>query len=266
MEEAEPGTVEVAHTEEAPWHRFPRGANPGNFLHERLEWMAQEGFDRIDEPDFKTVLRQRIQRAGWGNREEDAVAWLTTVATTRLPPLGVSLAELAQAARARDERVLAEMEFWFPSRSLDVGALDRLCRKRLLGNVPRPVLPERQLHGMLKGFTDLVFECHGRYWVLDYKSNALGPGDAAYTKAAMAAGMAGHRYDIQGAIYMLAVHRLLRARLGEDYDPHEQLGGAVFLFLRGIANPSTHGCYLLEPDLELLEGLDRLLGDGTHHE
>jgi exodeoxyribonuclease V beta subunit len=40
----------------------------------------------------------------------------------------------------------------------------------------------------------------------------------------------------------------------------------VFLFLRGIANPATHGCYLIEPDLELLDGLDRLLGEGMHDE
>jgi exodeoxyribonuclease V beta subunit len=257
MEEAEPGTVEVTRAEDAPWHRFPRGAGPGNFLHERLEWMATEGFDRIDDDSFIVQLSQRIERAGWANRLDDALAWLRTVATTRLPPLGCSLAELAQRTA-----VLPEMEFWFPSRQLDVGALDRLCRRRLLGDTPRPVLPERQLHGMLKGFTDLVFEADGRYWVLDYKSNALGPGDAAYTNAAMAAGMAGHRYDIQGAIYMLALHRLLRARLGEDYDPAEQLGGAIFLFLRGIANPSTHGCYVLAPDPALLDGLDGLLGDG----
>jgi exodeoxyribonuclease V beta subunit len=95
--------------------------------------------------------------------------------------------------------------------------------------------------------------------VLDYKSNALGTGDAAYTEAAMAAAMAEHRYDIQGAIYLLALHRLLRARLGERYDPREQLGGAVFLFLRGIGNETTRGCYLIEPDTDLLDGLDRLL-------
>jgi len=259
MEEAEPGTVEVLHAEDAPWHRFPRGAGPGNFLHERLEWMASEGFDRIDDENFRAQLTQKIERAGWANRREDAMAWLQTIATTTLPPLGASLAELAASST-----VLPEMEFWFPSRQLDVGALDRLCRRHLLGNVQRPVLPERQLHGMLKGFMDLVFEIDGRYWVLDYKSNALGTGDAAYTKTAMANGMAGHRYDIQGAIYMLAVHRLLRARLGDDYQPEQQLGGAVFLFLRGIANPATHGCYLIEPDLELLDGLDRLLGDGMN--
>jgi exodeoxyribonuclease V beta subunit len=82
----------------------------------------------------------------------------------------------------------------------------------------------------------------------------------------MAAGMAAHRYDIQGAIYMLALHRLLRSRLGGDYDPAHQLGGAVFLFLRGIANPSTRGCYLIEPDLALLDGLEALLDDQEPHE
>jgi len=251
LEEDEPGTVEALRADDAPWHRFPRGATPGNFLHEQLEWMAQEGFGRIDEDDFIKRLHQRIKRAGWGNRVDDAMAWLDALVTLPLPPSGCALSDL--------EEVLPEMEFWFPSHALDVGALDRLCRQRLLGDVPRPTLPERQLHGMLKGFTDLVFECQGRYWVLDYKSNALGPGDAAYTQPAMAAAMAGHRYDIQGAIYLLALHRLLRARLGERYDPRQQLGGAVFLFLRGIGNEATRGCYLIEPDMELLDGLDELL-------
>ncbi|MFL6671959.1 MAG: exodeoxyribonuclease V subunit beta [Massilia sp.] len=250
---AEPGT----RTDDTPWHRFPRGSVPGNFLHEQLEWMAQEGFDCIDAPGFDTRLAQRIERAGWANRQDDAIAWLRTVVATRLPPLGAALADI--------KAPLPEMEFWFPSEQLDVGALDRLCRERLLGGLPRPHLPQRELHGMLKGFADLVFEHDGRYWVLDYKSNALGPGDAAYTRAAMAGGMVAHRYDIQGAIYMLALHRLLRSRLGAGYDPARQLGGAVFLFLRGIANTSTHGCCLLEPDPALLDGIDQLLAIGPDY-
>jgi exodeoxyribonuclease V beta subunit len=247
------GDQQAGRTEDAPWHRFPRGSVPGNFLHEQLEWMGQEGFDVVDAPDFEERLDRRIERAGWANRRDDAVAWLRAVATTRLPPLGAALADIGEP--------LPEMEFWFPSERLDVGALDRLCRERLLNGINRPHLPQRALHGMLKGFADLVFEHEGRYWVLDYKSNALGPGDAAYTQAAMSSAMAGHRYDIQGAIYLLALHRLLRSRLGDAYVPSRQLGGAVFLFLRGIANPSTRGCRLLEPDLLLLDGLDRLLAN-----
>jgi exodeoxyribonuclease V beta subunit len=247
-----------ARTDDKPWHRFPRGSVPGNFLHEQLEWMGQEGFDRVDDDGFDARLAARCERAGWGNRKEDAIAWLREVAITPLPQLGAALADLGA--------VLPEMEFWFPSRHLDSAALDQLCAASLLDGVPRPVLPERQLHGMLKGFADLVFEYEGRYWVLDYKSNALGAGDAAYSRAAMAAGMAAHRYDIQGAIYMLALHRLLRSRLGDDYVPARQLGGALFLFLRGIANEGTRGCYLLEPDLVLLDGLGRLLDDDNNTE
>ena len=166
---------------------------------------------------------------------------------------------------------LPEMEFWFPSERLNTTALDRLCVQRLLGGVARPALPERELHGMLKGFADLVFEHAGRYWVLDYKSNALGGNDAAYHTPALVAAMADHRYDIQGAIYMLALHRLLQSRLGQHYDPARQLGGAVFMFLRGIANEQTRGCYLIPPDPELLDSLDQLLQapavaqDEEHH-
>jgi exodeoxyribonuclease V beta subunit len=243
-------------TEDAPWHRFPRGSVPGNFLHEQLEWMGQEGFASVHDPLFDARLGARCERAGWGNRKDDAIAWLRAVALTPLPQLGAPLAALGG--------VLPEMEFWFPSDHLKSAELDQLCAASLLDGVPRPVLPERQLHGMLKGFADLVFEHEGRYWVLDYKSNSLGAGDAAYSRAAMAAGMAAHRYDIQGAIYMLALHRLLRSRLGDEYDPARQLGGALFLFLRGIANSATRGCYLLEPDLALLDGLEALLDNDTN--
>ncbi|MGZ3181614.1 MAG: exodeoxyribonuclease V subunit beta [Telluria sp.] len=244
-----------ARTDDTPWHRFPRGSVPGNFLHEQLEWMATEGFAGVDDPNFAARIGQRIARAGWDHRRDDAIAWLHAVATTVLPPLGAPLAELG--------RVIPEMEFWFPSERLDVRALDRLCAQRILDGRTRAPLPERTLHGMLKGFMDLVFEHDGRYWVLDYKSNALGPGDGAYSRAAMADAMADHRYDIQGALYMLALHRLLRSRLGAAYEPARQLGGAVFLFLRGIAHPHTRGCFLLEPDLDLLGRLDAMM-KGEH--
>ncbi|WP_295999401.1 exodeoxyribonuclease V subunit beta [Rugamonas sp.] len=259
-EDAPPPATGGARTDDAPWHRFPRGSVPGNFLHEQLEWMGQEGFASVDEAHFDERLVKRIARAGWTNRQDDAIAWLRAIAVTPLPALGVALRDIASA--------LPEMEFWFPSERLSSGALDRLCCVHLLDGIARPALPERQLHGMLKGFADLVFEHEGRFWVLDYKSNALGAGDAAYHRQALAGGMAEHRYDIQGAIYMLALHRLLQSRLGDAYDPAAQLGGAIFFFLRGIGNAHTRGCYVLEPDLALLDGLDTLLDEATqleHH-
>jgi exodeoxyribonuclease V beta subunit len=236
-----------------PWHRFPRGSVPGNFLHEQLEWMAHEGFATVGDPQFDARLLRRIERAGWANRQDDALAWLRAIASVPLPPLGAPLSALGGA--------LPELEFWFPSERLSSGALDRLCRRHVLPGVARPALPERRLHGMLKGFMDLVFEHQGRYWVLDYKSNALGGNDSAYHAKALAAGVAEHRYDIQGALYMLALHRLLRSRLGDGYDPSRQMGGAIFFFLRGIGHAPTRGCCTLAPEPGLLDGLDALFNE-----
>jgi len=105
-----------------------------------------------------------------------------------------------------------------------------------------------------------VFEHQGRYWVLDYKSNFLGEDDAAYTSDALARAMAHHRYDVQAAIYMLALHRLLQQRLGQAYDPEHHLGGAVYLFLRGIKGPENGVC-LIPATIDLMDGLGDMLGD-----
>lgn len=72
---------------------------------------------------------------------------------------------------------------------------------------------------MLMGFADLVFHHAGRYWVLDYKTNHLGQDAAAYGPGALEQAMLEHRYDVQAALYLLALHRLLQSRLGAAYDP-----------------------------------------------
>jgi exodeoxyribonuclease V beta subunit len=236
------------------WHRFPRGAMPGNFLHDQLEWLAGEGFDLDASAELAQHLLRRCERQGWGARGPDVVAWLAQVLRIPLPPVGVALADLSTR--------LPEMEFWFPSAELKAGEVDALCRQYLLAGRDRPALPERELRGMLMGFADLVFEHAGRYWVLDYKSNHLGAVDTDYTADALEAAMAQHRYDVQAALYLLALHRLLRARLGAGYDPARQLGGAVYFFLRGIQGPVS-GCHHVSPPLALLDALDSLLqGDG----
>ncbi|MEO9067497.1 MAG: PD-(D/E)XK nuclease family protein, partial [Caldimonas sp.] len=159
---------------------------------------------------------------------------------------------------------LPEMEFWFPSHGLDAGRIDALCQQYLLAGRPRPPLAQRTLNGLVMGFADLVFEHGGRYWVLDYKSNALGPDDADYDHESLEAAMAEHRYDVQAALYLLALHRLLRARLGARYRPGQHLGGAVYLFLRGVHGPER-GCYLVAPPPAMLDALDAAL-DATAEE
>jgi exodeoxyribonuclease V beta subunit len=71
--------------------------------------------------------------------------------------------------------------------------------------------------------------------------------------------MAQHRYDVQAAIYLLALHRLLSVRLGDNYDPEQHLGGAVYLFLRGVNGPQNGVCHL-PASAPLLAALDTMTG------
>jgi exodeoxyribonuclease V beta subunit len=148
------------------------------------------------------------------------------------------------------------MEFWIETRQLDLQALDHAVIQHTLGGRPRPGLSPDSLTGMFKGFMDLVLEHEDRYYIVDYKSNWLGPDDAAYTAQAMDEAVRAHRYDLQYVLYLLALHRLLQARL-PDYDYDQHIGGAVYLFVRGIAAP-TAGVHVERPPKALIEHLDRL--------
>ncbi|KXS53231.1 MAG: exodeoxyribonuclease V beta subunit, partial [Marinobacter sp. T13-3] len=106
-----------------------------------------------------------------------------------------------------------------------------------------------------------VFEHNGQYYVLDYKSNALGESDSAYTDQAMGEAILDKRYDLQYVLYLLALHRLLKARL-PDYDYDRHVGGAVYLFLRGIEAPGN-GAFVDKPPRTLIEQLDALFDGDT---
>lgn len=238
-----PGTV----------HAFPRGAAAGTFLHDLLEWAAREGFAAIaaDTARLAAEVARRATPRGWSEWIAPLTGWLQALITTPLPLPGGAACALAEPG------VLSpELEFWLSAGRVDTRALDRLVCEHTLDAAPRPALEPAQLSGMLKGFIDLVFEFDGRYYVIDYKSNWLGADEAAYTPDAMRDAILEARYELQYVLYLFALHRQLRARLpGYDYDRH--IGGAAYVFLRGIGAESR-GVHVECPPRELIEALDVL--------
>jgi len=106
---------------------------------------------------------------------------------------------------------------------------------------------------------DLVFGHQGRYWELDYKSNRL----EDPTEPGRRAVLLHHRYDVQAALYTLALHRLLRQRLPQ-YDPSLHLGGAVLWFVRALDQPDA-GLQPLPLAVADVLALDALLAQGSAH-
>lgn len=231
-------------------HRFPRGANPGTFLHGLLELAAAEGFGRLASAplQLRELIARRCQRRGLESWIVPLFEWMQELLVQSMPLGNGQLVSLAQL-----QQYQAELEFWFEASHFDVRRLDALVQQFELPGLARQPLCSDTLNGMFKGFIDLVFEHEGRFYVLDYKSNWLGADAGAYTQDAMAAAVASHRYDLQYVLYVLALHRQLRLRLANyDYDRH--LGGALYLFMRA---PST-GSYLARPERALIEQLDAL--------
>ncbi|HZX70968.1 MAG TPA: exodeoxyribonuclease V subunit beta [Rhodanobacter sp.] len=242
-------------------HGFPRGAEPGTFLHELLEWSADAGFAATAEAPqaLQHLIARRCQRRGWEDFAATLSHWLPAFLRTPL-----ALPEGGQVSLTGVNAYRAELEFWFEARQVDTLALDRLVSAQTLGARPRPALLADQLNGMLKGFIDLVVEHAGRFYVVDYKSNWLGIDQRAYTIDAMDASVRHSRYDLQYAIYTLALHRQLRARL-PDYDYDRHIGGALYLYLRGV-DDAGHGVHRERLPFALIDAMDRLFAHGeTRH-
>ena len=275
IETVPPGARATRQTrrQHTPLHALPRGSRYGTFLHGILEWAAVQRLNDADGTGYngyaaaarsadlrRDMLARRCNLRGLTDWIDPLEAWLGEFLSGRW-----TLSDLANADGSAPrlalqdlapEQIQVEMEFWIESRAVDTRSLDRLVQAHCLPGQRRPNLLPNQLNGMLKGFIDLVFEHDGRYYVLDWKSNWLGPDDDAYTPQAMCAAMLQHRYDLQYALYLLALHRQLRARLpGYDYERH--LGGAIYVFLRG-SGAASQGLFTDRPPRALIERLDRL--------
>jgi len=144
---------------------------------------------------------------------------------------------------------------------------------------------QQRLAGYLTGSIDLVFATPAdsgrdpeRFYVLDYKSNRLDllrerkTPRSHFCRAWMRYEMQHHDYVVQAYLYSLALHRFLRQRV-RDYDPGEHLGGALYLFVRGMVGPERpldsehpYGVFFLKPDMAVVERLDQLFRAATERE
>ncbi|MBB1073680.1 exodeoxyribonuclease V subunit beta [Rhodoferax sp. 4810] len=253
-----------------PLNDFPAGSRYGTLLHDLLEWQAAHGWPAASNPaaadggqsdarlqvPWQILLARQSQRHNLSTEHSALLdGWVRQIITSKMPlalmDKGLTAIELSSLPVSE---MWPEMGFSLPVHSLGSQPLDALITRHIWPTQPRPALQRRQLQGMLTGFMDLVLLHQGRYYVLDYKSNRL-PG---YLPTQLQQAMLGHRYDVQAALYLLALHRLLKSRL-PGYDPQTHLGGALYLFLRGVDQP---GCGLLHLRLPpgLVDSLDAAFG------
>lgn len=262
---AEPDASDLLSTEPA-LNAFPAGSRYGTLLHDLLEWQAQHGWPAASPValpgtlagaspyalEWATLLARQSARLNL--LPEQAVMlgdWVSSILIKNMPIFHENKALKAITLGVIEAcDMWSEMGFSLPVQRLGSQQLDALITRHVWPTFTRVALESRQLEGMLTGFMDLVLRHEGRYYVLDYKSNRLPGYDPKQLQQAMLA----HRYDVQAVLYVLALHRLLKSRLtGYDFDQH--IGGALYLFLRGVDQPGS-GLQHLSPPRALIESLD----------
>ena len=133
----------------------------------------------------------------------------------------------------------------------------------------------RNIAGLMTGSIDLLFrvrsEDRHKYFVVDYKSNRLHtPGEvvshSSYGVDSMKKAMEEHHYPLQALFYCVALHRFLSMRVS-DYDIDRDLGGAGYLFVRGMVGPETpivngihNGVLAWRPSTQTILNISALLG------
>lgn len=91
-----------------------------------------------------------------------------------------------------------------------------------------------QDNNLLKGFVDLIFEHQSLYYIVDWKSNWLGPTSDCYSEPMLEEAMRQNHYLLQIEIYKEALRKYLN--LVEKRPFEECFGGVFYLFIRGISS------------------------------
>lgn len=235
----QPAHVEVAQT------LLPRGAPTGNVVHELLEnnsFSQLAGHKDISVQKTKACLRYGLKL----EQPELLDALLYSVVTTPLSTTDTDFCLM----NLQDQRCLKEMPFYLSLRTIDTAGINRI----LQDSPTFQPLDSKQIAGYLTGFIDLVCEYQGRYFIMDYKTNAL----PDYSDEAIMQAMREHNYGLQYWLYTVVLHRYLQMRLpGYSYQQH--FGGIRYLFVRGMQpDAAMRGVYQDKPEFEKINALAAL--------
>jgi exodeoxyribonuclease V beta subunit len=190
---------------------LPRGTRTGQALHELLEWADLSTLDAFElwskRPEVQAKIREILDFHGLPRSSAAKIAEVVHAGLCSELPLawggGVRINQ--------SERLLREVDFF--SRFLDA---ERFPQEK----------------DLLKGSIDVLCECAGRVYLLDWKSNLL----ADYEPDTLHQAVMEH-YLLQAQVYLLACLAFLNIRDEAAYET--RFGGILYVFLRGLPGKGT---------------------------
>jgi exodeoxyribonuclease V beta subunit len=266
----------------SPFGDLGGGATFGTLVHSVLEDIDFAG------EDLPRQIRAALAAQYLGDRQIDADALVAGLVAAVETPLGPLVGNLRLRDVPRRDR-LDELHFELPlvggddpTGHVTMDAIAEVVSRHLPADDPLAGYGERlrapalaaEVRGHLSGSIDVVMRHDGRYVVIDHKSNWLGVAGEElsawhYRPSALTEAMVRAHYPLQALLYAVALHRYLRWRL-PDHEPERDLGGVLYLFLRGMTGADVPrvdgqpcGVFAWEPPAALVVGLSDVLDRGA---
>ena len=243
----------IDHEEDSAFARFNFAGktvlakNVGNCLHKIFE---HADFTQPVSEWHENITKQLKAYGIIATWQAEVIQWLSEVMVAPLSPT-LTLQQLGR------DKTLRELDFHLPLTRFYPPTLMECLREH---GLIVPDLAAQNITGFMKGSIDLVFEHQGQYFIADYKSNHLGHQLSDYQHDKLHTAMANNGYQLQAALYALALHRWLSHRL-QHYQFEQHFGGVFYLFLRGMNGQGNQGVYAWRPTHELLNALNRIVGE-----
>ena len=238
-------------------------------LHELLE---QIDFSAVNQLKTETIIYKKLLSFGydpaWHPAIVEMLVNLSNVVLHKKIP-GLTLSSIPP------KNCLHELEFYFPLSRITPGSFRDIFKQNILKNIPPSTgsFIEQQLdrltfspaRGFMKGFIDLVFEFQGKFYLVDWKSNYLGPHVENYHNDRLTEVIYSGFYFLQYHLYCFALHLYLKNRLpGYRYETH--FGGVFYIFLRGVQQKlgPNHGIFYDRPAFSMMENFTETLLAGNN--
>jgi len=208
-------------------HTMPSGAAIGNLLHAIYEVIPLDKAEKAKEPfDLLPLIKPFMEGS-------EFASWQMVIAETVYNSLKTPLpfkTGFAPLATVNPSSLYRETEFMFPwEQALQLPSIESQA-------------------GFIKGVIDFIFEHEGFYYLVDWKSNWLGPTREYYQQQFLQQAMEDNGYILQAHVYKEALRRYLAV---VDARPFEEIfGGMFYLFVRGLDAQTNdqNGIYMVEHD------------------
>lgn len=183
-----------------PEYELPLGASTGILVHRIFECLLKLSLHHpIQKKKIEDLVISEVEGTSFSPFKKKLIDMAIDQLNLPLLPNGLQLKNIPAS------QMIQELEFLFPSSS----------------------------KSMMKGFADLIFTSEGVYYLLDWKTNYLGPCAQDYSQEKIAEAMHTHQYFLQASIYASALKRYVKLF---DKRPFEEIfGGALYVFMRGNA-------------------------------